>query len=231
MTADAHRPVRVLLVDDHKLVRAGFSLLFAAEDRIEVVGEAADGAAAVELVEQLRPDVVLLDIEMPRMDGIEAARRITASSAAKVLMLTTFNDEENVLACLQAGADGFLLKNTEPEQLVQAVTTLAAGHSMLAPEVTGAVIARTLQAPDPVGRRITPTNQAALDLLTDRERQVLRRTACGLSNQEMAEHLFVGAATVKTHVSSCLAKLQLRDRVQLVVFAFESGFMDTDEGA
>jgi len=232
VTGVEDRPVRVLLVDDQTLVRAGFKLLFSVDEKLEVVGEASDGAEAVAKVGELAPDVVLMDIEMPRMNGIEATRRIVEGSDAKVLMLTTFGDEENVLACLQAGASGFLLKNTDPEQLAQAVLTTAAGHSLLAPEVTRVVITRGVGAatgPSPA-MGITPTNQTALDHLTEREREVLREVAHGRSNSEIAEALFVGPATVKTHVSSCLAKLQLRDRVQLVVFAFESGFMDAEPG-
>ncbi|WP_028474163.1 response regulator [Nocardioides alkalitolerans] len=227
MSTPADAPVRVLLVDDQTLVRAGFRLLFSVDPRLEVVGEAADGEEAVERATEFAPDVVLMDIEMPRMNGIDATSRITGATDARVLMLTTFGDEENVLACLQAGASGFLLKNTEPEHLTQAVLATAAGHSLLAPEVTGLVIDRGVRADGAAPMGITPTNRAALDQLTEREREVLREVAHGRSNLEIAEVLYVGAATVKTHVSSCLAKLQLRDRVQLVVFAFESGFMDT----
>ncbi|HEY1133611.1 MAG TPA: response regulator transcription factor [Nocardioides sp.] len=221
-------PVRVLLVDDQQLVRAGFRLLFSVDDRLEVVGEAADGVEAVTAVATHRPDVVLMDIEMPRMNGIEATRRIVETSEARVLMLTTFGDEEKVLACLQAGASGFLLKNTDPDSLSDAVISTAAGHSLLAPEVTRPVITRGLEpaTADQVG--ISPTNQKALDQLTARESEVLRLVARGLSNSEAADELFVGAATVKTHVSACLAKLGLANRVQLVVFAFESGFMAAD---
>jgi DNA-binding NarL/FixJ family response regulator len=170
-----------------------------------------------------------MDIEMPRMDGIEATRRITADDGPRVLMLTTFSDEENVLACLQAGATGFLLKNTDPEQLAQAVLTTAEGHSLLAPEVTAPVIVRGMTAETGGSPPISPTNQAALAHLTDRERQVLRLVARGRSNSEIATELFVGPGTVKTHVSACLAKLGLRDRVQLTVFAYESGFMQAPE--
>ncbi|MDN7122113.1 response regulator transcription factor [Nocardioides sp. ChNu-153] len=218
-------PVRVLLVDDQKLVRAGFALLFSVDQRLTVVGEAADGEAAVAAVAELAPDIVLMDIEMPRLNGIEATRRIAATSDAKVLMLTTFGDEERVLACLQAGAVGFLLKNTDPAHLTDAVLATAAGHSLLAPEVTRPVITRGLERSSTDQVAISPANQAALDQLTEREREVLRHVAHGRSNSEIAAELFVGPATVKTHVSACLAKLQLVNRVQLVVFAFESGFM------
>lgn len=223
------RPVRVLLVDDQQLVRAGFSLLFSVDPRLEVVAEASDGVSAVQAVRTHRPDVVLMDIEMPRMNGIDATRQIVESTSSRVLMLTTFGDEEKVLACLQAGASGFLLKNTDPAHLTEAVISTAAGHSLLAPEVTKPVITRGLESAsaDQVG--ISPTNQKAIDQLTERESEVLRLVARGLSNSEVADELFVGAATVKTHVSSCLAKLGLANRVQLVVFAFESGFMAAGE--
>lgn len=218
-------PVRVLLVDDEDLVRRGFTMIFSVEEDLEVVGEARDGAEAVELVRTLRPDVVLMDVRMPRLDGIEATRRILAEGPATVLMLTTFDDEENVLASLQAGAAGFLLKNTDPDQLVRAVLAAAEGHALLAPEVTRQVIHRGMDA---AGRRspMSDADAAALDSLTPREREVLVLVARGLSNAEIAAELVVGEATVKTHVSACLAKLGLRDRVKLVVFAFESGLMD-----
>lgn len=224
-SADAAGPVRVLLVDDEDLVRRGFTMIFSVEADLDVVGEARDGAEAVELVRSLRPDVVLMDVRMPRMDGIEATRRILEEGPATVLMLTTFDDEENVLASLQAGAAGFLLKNTDPEQLVRAVLAAAEGHALLAPEVTRQVIHRGMDA---ASRRpvMSASDEAALGTLTPREREVLVLVARGLSNAEIAEELVVGEATVKTHVSSCLGKLALRDRVKLVVFAFESGLMD-----
>lgn len=227
---ETEKPVRVLLVDDQQLVRAGFALIFSVDPRLEVVGEASDGLAAIDAVATHSPDVVLMDIEMPRMNGIEATRRITASSDASVLMLTTFGDAEMVLACLQAGASGFLLKNTDPAHLTDAVLTTAAGHSLLAPEVTKPVITRGLQPAEPDGLAISPANQAALDGLTAREKDVLRLVARGLSNTEVAAELYVGASTVKTHVSAALAKLGLANRVQLVVFAFESGFMTAQTG-
>lgn len=217
-------PVRVLLVDDQQLVRTGFRMIFDLQPELEVVGEASTGVEAVEAARRLRPDVVLMDVRMPAMDGIEATRRITAESGTTVLILTTFDDEENVLGSLQAGASGFLLKNTDPEQLVRAVLSAAEGHALLAPEVTRQVIHRGIgRGTEPA---VVPAARRELESLTEREREVLELVARGMSNAEIADHLAVGETTVKTHVSSCLHKLGLRDRVKLVVFAFHSGLMD-----
>lgn len=227
-------PVRVLLVDDQRLVRSGFSLILSVEDDIEVVGEASDGAAAVAQARDLRPDVVLMDVQMPVMDGIEATRRIVGEDLAKVLVLTTFDRDDYVFDGLAAGASGFLLKNADADELVEAVRTVAAGHALLAPEVTRRVIeqlvARTGDdgvAPVEERPRASSSLQDAprLAVLTPREREVLVLVGSGLSNAEIAATLFLGEATVKTHVSNILAKLHLRDRVQAVVLAHRYGLV------
>ncbi|GGN00208.1 DNA-binding response regulator [Terrabacter tumescens] len=222
-------PTRVLLVDDHRLVRSGFSLILSVEEDLEVVGEASDGAEAVRLTHELRPDVVLMDVQMPVMDGIEATRRIVADDLAKVVILTTFDQDDYVFAGLGAGASGFLLKNSDAEQLVQAVRAVAGGHALLAPEVTRRVIAQMAAAPVPAARPGVPGRQdqrdPRLDELTPRELEVLGLVGRGLSNAEVAAHLFVGEATVKTHLSNVFAKLHLRDRVQAVVLAYEAGLI------
>jgi DNA-binding NarL/FixJ family response regulator len=230
---------RVLLVDDQALVRSGFSLILSVEDDFEVVGEAGDGAAAIELTRALRPDIVLMDVQMPVMDGIEATRRIVAEDLAKVLVLTTFDHDEYVFDGLAAGASGFLLKNSDAEHLVEAVRTVAAGHALLAPQITRRVIEQMVagerqSSPDrslPAEPVEAPTARqqmavpAGLALLTPRERQVLELVGTGLSNAEIASTLYLGEATVKTHVSNVLAKLHLRDRVQAVVLAHRLGLV------
>jgi DNA-binding NarL/FixJ family response regulator len=208
----------VLLVDDHALVRAGFAMILDVEDDLRVVGAAADGAEAVRLVRALDPDVVLMDVQMPGTDGIAATAQITATTGARVIMVTTFDNDEYLFESLRAGASGFLLKNGEPEDLVDAVRAVAAGHALLAPAVTRRVIER-LSA-----QRRVPGQEARLADLTERERDTLAAVARGLSNAEIAAELYVSEATVKTHVSRLLTKLGVRDRVQAVVFAFESGF-------
>ncbi|WP_405096548.1 response regulator [Micromonospora sp. NBC_01412] len=212
--------IRVLLADDQRLVRTGFRVILEVEDDIEVVGEAADGARAAELAATLRPDVVLMDVEMPGVDGLEGTRRITAvPGAPAVLILTTFDRDDYLFAALQAGASGFLLKNGTPEDLVDAVRILHRGDALLAPEITRRVIA-TFAAPAGRAPRIDPT---LLNGLTPREREVLELLGRGVTNAEIAAALYLGEATVKTHVSRVLAKLGLRDRTQAVVFAYEHG--------
>jgi DNA-binding NarL/FixJ family response regulator len=215
--------IRVLLVDDQELVRTGFRMILDAEPDIEVVGEADDGAAAVTAAQGLRPDVVLMDIRMPGVDGIEATRRLCGGSAAgcpRVLILTTFDIDEYVYDALRAGASGFLLKDTPADDLVDGIRGVAAGDALLAPSVTRRLIAEFTARPgtDSVA---SPT----LDRLTQRELEVLAQLARGLSNAEMAEALFVSETTIKTHVSHILTKLELRDRVQAVVVAYESGLV------
>lgn len=221
------RPVRVLIVDDQALLRAGLATILGAAPDLEVVGEAGTGWEAVELAHALRPDVVCMDVQMPEMDGLEATRRIAADPglAAGVLVLTTFNRDDYLLESLQAGAAGFLLKNSRPEQLADAVRAVAAGDALLSPEVTRAVIARAIVSGSPIpGASVAP--DPAVAALTERELEVLRLVARGLSNDEIAAELVLGRATVKTHVSNVLMKLTLRDRVQAVVFAYEHGLTD-----
>lgn len=212
--------VRVLLVDDQDMVRAGFRLLLEAEPDVEVVGEARDGREAVAETRRLHPDVVLMDIQMPGMDGIEATRELTRTDdAARVVMLTTFERDDYVFEALRAGASGFLLKNAPPEDLVDAIHVVAGGDALLAPSVTRRVCEQFAT------QGIVPSRVHELDRLTDREREVLVLVARGLSNGEIAERLFLGEATIKTHVSRTLAKLGLRDRVQAVVTAYETGLV------
>ena len=214
--------IRVLVADDQALVRAGFTMILSGESGIEVVGEAANGEEAIALARELNPDVVIMDIRMPVMDGIAATREIcgeerAAASGPRVLMLTTFDLDDYVFDALRAGASGFLLKDTPPDDLVRAVRIVAAGDALLAPSVTRQLLEEFGRSPSP--RRDHP----GIADLTARETEVLKQMARGLSNAEMAAELFVSEATVKTHVSHILTKLGLRDRVQAVVTAYESG--------
>jgi DNA-binding NarL/FixJ family response regulator len=214
--------IRVALVDDQAMVRAGFRMILETEADITVVGEAGDGREAVELVERSAPDVVLMDVRMPHMDGIEATRLITASSRpARVLILTTFDLDDYVYSALRAGASGFMLKDAPAEQLVNAVRVIASGDALLAPSVTRLLIDEVSRRPAVDAQAVAP----GLVDLTDRELEVLRLIARGMSNAEIADELYLGEATVKTHVGRVLTKLDLRDRVQAVVVAYESGLV------
>jgi DNA-binding NarL/FixJ family response regulator len=212
--------IRVAVVDDQALVRAGFRMILEAEPDMTVVGEAGDGRDAVDLVARAAPDVVLMDIRMPVMDGVEATAQITRNGRPRVLMLTTFDLDDYVYAALRAGASGFLLKDTPPELLVDAVRVVAAGEALLAPSVTRKLIEEFARRPAP-----SDTRHPGIDQLTEREVEVLRLMARGRSNAEIAEQLYLGETTVKTHVGRVLTKLGVRDRVQAVVMAYESGLV------
>jgi len=218
--------LRVLVVDDQRLVRAGFVMILGTEPGIEVVGEAVDGREAVEMAHTRRPDVILMDIRMPSMDGLEATRRIheEIGSPPHILMLTTFDLDDYVYEALRSGASGFLLKDTPPEDLIDAIRIVARGEALLAPSVTKRLIDEFARRP--VTTRAVP----GLADLTERERDVLRLLAKGLSNAEIASALFVSETTVKTHVSHVLTKLEVRDRVQAVVVAYESGLVTPGDG-
>ena len=216
--------IRVLLADDQQMVRAGFRLILQVQDGIEVVGEAADGAEAVKLAVAGQPDVVLMDVQMPRMDGLAATREIVGRTASSVLMLTTFDRDDYLFESLQAGASGFLLKNASPEDLVEAVRVVARGDALLAPAVTRRVL-EAAAGRRPVSRPVDAAAAAGLAQLTDREQEVFRLLAQGLSNAEIGDRLHLAEATVKTHVSRLLTKLHLRDRVQAVVHAYRTGIV------
>ena len=215
---------KVLIVDDQSLVRAGFRMILEPEPEIEVVGEAADGLTAVLAARETRPDVILMDVRMPNVDGLEATRRLLEgkTEGPRILILTTFDLDEYVYEALRAGASGFLLKDTPPEGLIDAVRVVAAGDALLAPSVTRRLIADFARRPDGDATRDAAP---ALARLTERELEVLVHMARGLSNAEIAATLYLGETTVKTHVGHILSKLQLRDRVQAVVFAYESGIV------
>jgi DNA-binding NarL/FixJ family response regulator len=213
--------IRVFVADDQALVRGGFRMILDSQPDMEVVGEAQDGREALRAVAELRPDVVLMDIRMPEMDGLETTRRIVIDeNAPRVLMLTTFDMNEYVYEAMKSGASGFLLKDVRPEQLADAVRTVAAGDALLAPAITRRLIEEFVRRPPP-GSGSPPE----LEELTERELEVLTLIAKGLSNEEIAKQLFVSMATVKTHITHILTKLQLRDRVQAVVLAYESGLV------
>ncbi len=229
--------IRVVIADDQELVRAGFAMVIGSQQDMQVVGQARDGADAVRMAESLHPDVVLMDVRMPGMDGIEATRRITALESeavegvrpTRVIILTTFDLDEYVMAAINAGASGFLLKDTEPETLLSSIRTVYQGNAIIAPSATKRLIEKMMEdgytKPHPVPEA-TPAapgyTDPELDELTDREREVLIEIAHGLSNQEIADKLFISLPTVKTHVAHILAKINARDRVQAVVFAYDN---------
>jgi DNA-binding NarL/FixJ family response regulator len=216
--------IRVVLVDDQELMRVGFRMVLGAQDDMEIVGEAGNGQEAVDLAEELRPDVVLMDVRMPVLDGVEATKLITERGLAKVLVMTTFDLDEYALSALRNGASGFLLKDTPSVQLVAALRSVASGDAVVSPSVTRRLLDRFLGSGSAELR-----DASMLDVLTDREREVLLLMAQGLSNTEIARKLFLSEATVKTHVGRVLAKLDLRDRVQAVVLAYETGLVRPGE--
>jgi DNA-binding NarL/FixJ family response regulator len=214
--------IRVLLCDDHALVRSGFRLILETREDIEVAGEAEDGRGAIDLARRLDPDVIVMDVRMPNVDGVEATRRLVAAgSRARILILTTFDLDEYVYEAIRAGASGFLLKDVQPAQLVDAIRVVAAGDALLAPSVTRRLLDRFAQTL-PAAEHAPPPQLAAL---TERELEVLKLLAGGLSNAELAARLFLSETTVKSHISSVLRKLGLRDRVQAVVLAYEAGLV------
>jgi DNA-binding NarL/FixJ family response regulator len=220
-------PIRVLIVDDDDLMRAGLRGVLAGDDEIEIVGDAGDGEEAAYRTRLLRPDVVLMDVRMPNLDGIAATREVLASfPEVKVVILTTFEQDDYIFGALSAGASGFLLKRTSPEELLAAIRTVAAGDSLLSPSVTSRVIERMARQPPP-----DATRDARLSELTARECEVLELVARGLSNGEIAERLVIEESTVKTHVKRILGKLAVRDRIQAVIFAYESGVISPGSGA
>jgi DNA-binding NarL/FixJ family response regulator len=216
--------IRVVLVDDQELMRVGFRMVLGAQDDMEIVGEAGNGQEAVDLAEELRPDVVLMDVRMPVLDGVEATKLITERGLAKVLVMTTFDLDEYALSALRNGASGFLLKDTPSVQLVAALRSVASGDAVVSPSVTRRLLDRFLGSSGGELR-----DASVLDVLTEREREVLLLMAQGLSNTEIARKLFLSEATVKTHVGRVLAKLDLRDRVQAVVLAYETGLVRPGE--
>jgi DNA-binding NarL/FixJ family response regulator len=211
--------IRVLVVDDQPLVRSGFRMVLEERPDLELAGEASDGKQALELARELDPDVILMDVRMPTLDGVEATRQLVESGTrARILVLTTFDLDEYVYAAIRAGASGFLLKDVEPAELVDAIRVVAAGNSLFGPAATERLVARFAQQAGPEAGH-------ALDELTERELEILRLLATGLSNAELAEHLFLSETTVKTHVSAILRKLRVRDRVQAVIAAYDAGLV------
>jgi DNA-binding NarL/FixJ family response regulator len=223
--------IRVLLADDQTLIRAGFKMIIDSEPEFQVVGEASDGSEAVSLARTARADVVLMDIRMPRMDGLEATRRIGADddlAGVRVLVLTTFENDDNVVLALQAGASGFLGKNVAPADLLHAIRVVAGGEALLSPRATRGLVSRFLSRPEPGAGPVLPA-LTGLTGLTEREREILVLVAHGLSNDDIAERLYVSPLTAKTHVNRAMTKLNVRDRAQLVVLAYRSGLVRPGE--
>ena len=221
--------IRVVIADDQELVRAGFAMVIGSQPDMQVVGQAGDGTEAVALAEELRPDVILMDVRMPQMDGLEATKRITATMSGQthVIILTTFDLDEYVMAAINAGASGFLLKDTEPETLLTSIRTVLNGNAIIAPSATKRLIETMMKTgfangTNSAGAASASYTDPELDDLTDREREVLVEIAHGLSNQEIADKLFISLPTVKTHVAHILSKINARDRVQAVVFAYDN---------
>jgi DNA-binding NarL/FixJ family response regulator len=214
--------IRILLADDEALVRSGLRLILQSEPDFEVVGEAEDGEDAIRKALQLQPDVILMDVRMPRLDGVEATRRLVEAGRARVLILTTFDLDAHLFAAVRAGASGFLLKAVPPDDLVTAVRAVARGDALIEPRMTRRLLEEFARRPHATEPRVTPD---MLKELTDRELEVLREIGRGLSNAEIGQRLFIGEATVKTHVAHILSKLHLRDRIQAVVLAYESGLI------
>ena len=237
MSTTHESKIRVLICDDQPLIRSSLELILGTDDGLEVVGTAADGAQALAAAQELNPDVVLMDIQMPVLDGVAATRQMTTTSQAKIVVLTTFDRDDYLFAAIDAGASGFLLKNTEPEMLIAAVHAAADGQALLSPEVTLRIIRRgtqhaedtTTTMPAPPVAALSIEDQRVLEALTAREREVLIKLASGLSNTEIAASLQVSEATVKTHLSNILAKASLRDRVQAVVFAYRTNLIPLTE--
>ena len=217
--------IRVLIADDEALIRSGLQLMLESQPYLRVVAEAEDGRTAIELAFRHRPDVILMDIQMPQMSGIDAARKITdGDNPPRVVMLTTFGDDENVYEALRAGASGFLLKDSRPEDVIRAIRVVAAGEALLSPAVTRRLVDEFMTSHHP------PAADKSYERLTDREREVLALVAEGLSNQEIADRLFISFSTAKTHVSLVLTKLDLRDRIHAVIYAYQHGLVEPTDG-
>jgi DNA-binding NarL/FixJ family response regulator len=217
--------IRILLADDEALVRSGLRLILQSEPDIEVIGEAVDGEDAIRQTRALRPDVVLMDVRMPRLDGVEATRQLVEAGEARVLILTTFDLDAHLFAAIRAGASGFMLKAVPPDDLITAVRAVARGDALIEPRMTRRLLVEFVRRPQPANVR---TTSDALKQLTEREVEVLREIGRGLSNAEIGDNLYIGEATVKTHVAHILSKLHLRDRIQAVVLAYETGLVQPD---